>query len=65
MAGQLQQTDILPLSSAGYTANSDYLDDDSELLRALTLDPARAYRPLNGRWPVHDVLQPAAPSTMS
>jgi len=39
--------------------------DDGELLRALTLDPARAYQPLNGRWPVHNVLQQASPSTMS
>jgi transposase InsO family protein len=37
---------------------------DGELLRALTLDPARDYQGLGtGRWPVHNVLQQA--STMS
>jgi transposase InsO family protein len=36
---------------------------DGVLLRHLTLDPARSYQPLGGRWPVHDVLQQA--STMS
>lgn len=37
---------------------------DGELLRALTLDPARDYQGLGtGRWPVHDVLRQA--STMS
>jgi hypothetical protein len=30
--------------------------EDGELLRALTLD----YRPLNGRWPVHNVLRQAS-----
>ena len=30
--------------------------EDGELLRALTIDPARDYQPLNGRWPVHNVL---------
>ena len=39
--------------------------DDGELIRALTLDPTRAYQPLNGRWPVHNVLQQASPSVMS
>lgn len=39
--------------------------DDGELLRALTLDATRAYQPLNGRWPVHNVSQQASPSTMS
>ena len=39
--------------------------DDGELIRALTLDPTRAYQPLNGRWPVHNVLQQASPSAMS
>jgi transposase InsO family protein len=39
--------------------------DDGELLRALTLDPNRAYQPLNGRWPVHNVLQQASTSAMS
>jgi transposase InsO family protein len=39
------------------------ITDDGELIRALTLDPARSYQPLGGRWPVHNVLQQA--STMS
>jgi len=39
--------------------------DDGELLRALTLDPSRSYQPRNGRWPVHNVLQQASPSSMS
>jgi transposase InsO family protein len=34
--------------------------EDGELLRALTLDPTRAYQPLGGRWPVHNVLQQAS-----
>jgi transposase InsO family protein len=33
------------------------ITDDGELLRALTLDPTRNYQPLEGRWPVHNVLQ--------
>jgi transposase InsO family protein/transposase-like protein len=36
---------------------------DGELLRQLTLDPKRDYQPLNGRWPVNNVLRQA--STMS
>jgi len=36
---------------------------DGTLLRQLTLDPNRDYQPLQGRWPVHNVLQQA--STMS
>jgi transposase InsO family protein len=39
--------------------------EDGELLRALSLDASRAYQPLNGRWPVHNVLQQASPSGMS
>jgi transposase InsO family protein len=39
--------------------------EDGELLRALTLDASRAYQPLNGRWPVHNVLQQASASAMS
>ena len=40
------------------------LTTGGELLRALTLDPARDYQSLGtGRWPVHDVLRQA--STMS
>jgi transposase InsO family protein len=35
------------------------ITDDGELIRALTLDPARNYQPLGGRWPVHNVLQQA------
>jgi transposase InsO family protein len=31
--------------------------EDGELIRALTLDPTRSYQPLEGRWPVHNVLQ--------
>jgi len=31
-----------------------------ELLRALTIDPTRDYQPLNGRWPVHNVLRQAS-----
>jgi transposase InsO family protein len=31
--------------------------EDGELLRALTIDPARDYQPLNGRWPVHNLLR--------
>jgi len=34
--------------------------EDGELLRALTLDPKRDYQPLNGRWPVHNVLRQAS-----
>ncbi|GAC1456692.1 MAG: IS481 family transposase [Ktedonobacterales bacterium] len=34
--------------------------EDGELLRALTLDPMRDYQPLNGRWPVHNVLGQAS-----
>ena len=30
------------------------------LLRALTIDPTRDYQPLNGRWPVHNVLRQAS-----
>ena len=33
---------------------------DGELLRALTIDPSRDYQPLNGRWPVHNVLPQAS-----
>ena len=33
---------------------------DGLLLRQLTLDPERDYQPLNGRWPVHNVLQQAS-----
>ena len=36
---------------------------DGTLLRQLTLDPNRDYQPLEGRWPVHNVLRQA--STMS
>jgi transposase InsO family protein len=36
---------------------------DGTLLRQLTLDPKRDYQPLNGRWPVNNVLRQA--STMS
>jgi len=36
---------------------------DGVLLRQLTLDPKRDYQPLNGRWPVNNVLRQA--STMS
>jgi transposase InsO family protein len=39
------------------------ITEDGELIRALTLDPARSYQPLGGRWPVHNVSQQA--STMS
>ncbi len=45
--------------------NVRIVTDDGELLRALTLDPSRAYQPLNGRGPVHNVLQQASPSSMS
>ena len=34
--------------------------EEGELLRALTIDPTRDYQPLNGRWPVHDVLRQAS-----
>jgi transposase InsO family protein len=34
--------------------------EDGELLRALTIDPTRDYQPLNGRWPVHNVLRQAS-----
>ena len=37
--------------------------EDGELRRALTIDPTRDYQPLNGRWPVHNLLGQA--STMS
>lgn len=39
------------------------ITEDGELIRELTLDPARNYQPLGGRWPVHNVLQQV--STMS
>jgi transposase InsO family protein len=39
------------------------ITEDGELIRALTLDPARNYQPLGGRWPMHNVLQQAC--TMS
>jgi transposase InsO family protein len=39
------------------------ITDDGELIRALTLDPARVYHPLGGRWPAHNVLPQAG--TMS
>ncbi len=35
------------------------LTDDGELIRALTLDPARIYQPLGERWPAHNVLTQA------
>ncbi|HEY9288891.1 MAG TPA: integrase core domain-containing protein, partial [Candidatus Dormibacteraeota bacterium] len=34
--------------------------EDGELLRSLTIDPARDYLPLNGRWPVHNLLRQAS-----
>jgi transposase InsO family protein len=34
--------------------------EDGELLRTLTIDPSRDYQPLNGRWPVHNVLRQAS-----
>jgi hypothetical protein len=34
--------------------------EEGELLRALTIDPTRDYQPLNGRWPVHNVLRQAS-----
>ena len=34
--------------------------EEGELLRALTIDPTRDYQPLNGRWPVHNVLGQAS-----
>jgi hypothetical protein len=34
--------------------------EEGELLRALIIDPARDYQPLNGRWPVHNVLRQAS-----
>ena len=33
------------------------VSEDGELLRALTLDPARDYQPMGGRWPVHNGAQ--------
>jgi transposase InsO family protein len=39
------------------------ITEDGELIRALTLDPARNYQPLGGRWPMHNVLPQAC--TMS
>ncbi len=39
------------------------LATDGTLLRQLTLDPNRSYQPLEGRWPVHNVLRQV--STMS
>ena len=33
------------------------ISEDGELIRALTIDPTRNYQPLEGRWPVHNVLQ--------
>ncbi|HYL08900.1 MAG TPA: IS481 family transposase [Candidatus Udaeobacter sp.] len=35
------------------------ITDDGQLIRALTLDPARSYQPLGGRWHAHNVLQQA------
>ena len=37
--------------------------EEGELLRALTIDPIRDYQPLNGRWPVHNVLRQASGMT--
>jgi hypothetical protein len=37
--------------------------EEGQMLRALTIDPTRDYHPLNGRWPVHNLLRRA--STMS
>jgi hypothetical protein len=34
--------------------------EEGELLRALTIDRTRDYQPLNGRWPVHNVLRQAS-----
>lgn len=34
--------------------------EEGELLRTLTIDPRRDYQPLNGRWPVHNVLRQAS-----
>jgi len=34
--------------------------EEGQLLRALTIDPTRDYQPLNGRWPVHNVLRQAS-----
>jgi hypothetical protein len=34
--------------------------EEGELLRTLTIDPSRDYQPLNGRWPVHNVLRQAS-----
>jgi|SRR5438874_5913112 len=34
--------------------------EEGELLRALTIDPTRDYQPLNGRWPVHNVVRQAS-----
>ena len=34
------------------------VNEEGELLRAL--DPTRDYQPLNGRWPVHNVLRQAS-----
>jgi hypothetical protein len=34
--------------------------EEGELLRTLTIDPTRDYQPLNGRWPVHNVLRQAS-----
>jgi hypothetical protein len=33
--------------------------DDGQMIRALTLDPTRNYKPLRGRWPPRNVLQQA------
>jgi hypothetical protein len=34
--------------------------EEGELLRDMTIDPTRDYQPLNGRWPVHNVLRQAS-----
>jgi transposase InsO family protein len=39
--------------------------EDGELLRELTLDATKSYQALNGRWPVHNVLQQASASSMT
>ncbi len=36
------------------------MTEAGELLRALTIDPTRDYQPLNGRWPVDNVLRQAS-----
>ena len=56
--GAAQRNKPVPNFVAG--AQVRIVTEGGELLRALTIDPTRDYQPLNGRWPVHNVLRQAS-----